>query len=68
MVADLRARAVTPLRELAARFFAGGGAGLGLAAAIVLGLSAWARCSELGPPAQVAPWIRAFDAGTRRDR
>lgn len=49
------------------RLFAGGGAGLGLAAAIILGLSAWARCTDLGPPVPVAPWIR--DGGlARRDR
>lgn len=41
------------------------GAGLGLAAAIVLALTAWARCSELGPVVRVHPAIRALDAGSR---
>ena len=43
----------------------GGGAGLGLAAALALALTAWARCSDLGPPVEVHPAIRAWDAGVR---
>ena len=43
----------------------GGGAGLGLAAALALALTAWARCSDLGPPVEVHPAIRAWDAGAR---
>ena len=42
------------------------GAGLGLAAALVLALTAWARCSELGPVVRVHPAIRALDAGRER--
>lgn len=41
----------------------GGGAGLGVAAALVLALTAWARCSDLGPVPQVLPVV--LDAGTR---
>ena len=43
----------------------GGGAGIGLAAALALLLAAWARCSDLGPEVQVHPAIRAWDAGAR---
>ena len=42
-----------------------GGAGLGLAAALALALTAWARCTDLGPAVQVHPLIRAWDAGAR---
>lgn len=41
------------------------GAGLGLAAAVVLMLTAWARCSELGPVVRVHPAIHVLDAGRR---
>lgn len=41
----------------------GGGAGLGLAAALALLLTAWARCSDLGPVPQVLPVV--LDAGAR---
>jgi hypothetical protein len=35
--------------------------------ALVVGLlTAWARCSDLGPAPQVHPAIRAWDAGVRR--
>lgn len=45
------------------RVLLGGGAGLGVAAALVLALTVWARCSDLGPVPQVLPV--ALDAGTR---
>ncbi len=41
----------------------GGGAGIGLAAALALALTAWARCSDLGPVPQVLPVV--LDAGAR---
>lgn len=39
---------------------------LGTLALVVGLLSAWARCSDLGPPVEVHPAIRAWDAGVRR--
>lgn len=47
------------------RALLGVGAGLGLAAAVVLALAAWARCLDLGPVVRVHPAIRALDAGRR---
>ena len=47
------------------RVLLGGGAGIGLAAALALLLTAWARCSDLGPEVRVHPSIRAWDAGAR---
>jgi hypothetical protein len=47
------------------RFALGGGAGLGLAAALALGLTVWARCSDLGPVPQVLPVV--LDAGARAE-
>lgn len=41
----------------------GGGAGIGLAAALALALTAWARCSDLGPVPRMLPVV--LDAGTR---
>ena len=36
------------------------------AVALLVGLlTAWARCSDLGPPVEVHPAIRAWDAGRR---
>lgn len=40
----------------------GGGDGVGLAAALALALTAWARCADLGPAVQVHPAIRAWGA------
>jgi hypothetical protein len=34
-------------------------------AALALALTAWARCTDLGPAVQVHPSIRAWDAGVR---
>ncbi len=34
-------------------------------ALVVAVLTAWARCSDLGPQVQVHPSIRAWDAGAR---
>jgi hypothetical protein len=34
-------------------------------ALVVAVLTAWARCSDLGPVPQVHPSIRAWDAGVR---
>lgn len=45
------------------RVLLGGGAGIGFAAALALALTAWARCSDLGPVPQVLPV--AWDAGVR---
>lgn len=47
------------------RVLLGGGAGIGLAAALALALTAWARCSDLGPRVEVHPVISAWDAGVR---
>lgn len=47
------------------RVLLGGGAGIGLAAALALAATVWARCSDLGPRVEVHPSIRAWDAGAR---
>ena len=41
------------------------GATFGTVALIVGLLTAWARCSDLGPEVRVHPSIRAWDAGAR---
>ena len=41
------------------------GTGAGAAVLVVLALTAWARCSDLGPVVEVHPAIRALDAGAR---
>ena len=53
------ARLATALRGLSL----GGGAGIGLAAALALLVTVWARCSDLGPVPQVLPVV--LDAGAR---
>jgi hypothetical protein len=52
-------------RPTLGELLAGSGAGIGLAAALALLLTVWARCSDLGPEVQVHPLIRAWDAGAR---
>jgi len=52
-------------RPTVGELLASGGAGIGLAAALALALTVWARCSDLGPPVEVHPLIRAWDAGVR---
>jgi hypothetical protein len=52
-------------RPTVGQLLLGGGAGVGLAAALALALTAWARCSDLGPRVEVHPAIRAWDAGAR---
>jgi hypothetical protein len=42
-----------------------GGATVATLALVVAVLTAWARCSDLGPQVQVHPAIRAWDAGAR---
>ena len=41
------------------------GASATVVASLVLVLSAWARCTDLGEPVRVHPAIRALDAGRR---
>lgn len=55
---------MTPARQLAT----GLGAGAGIVAAAVLALTAWARCTDLGPAARVSPAARAIDASARPSR
>lgn len=38
------------------------GGAAGIVASLVLVLSAWARCTDLGPRVEVHPAIRAWDA------
>jgi hypothetical protein len=41
------------------------GAGFAATVAMILALTAWARCLDLGPRVEVHPAIRAWDAGRR---
>lgn len=52
-------------RRHGARALLGGGAGLGIVAALALALVTWVRCADLGPRVEVHPAIRALDAGAR---
>lgn len=61
---NVRSRTVAWLRRLAGV----GAVTVGPAVVLVLVLSLWAKCTDLGPAATVHPAIRTWDAGRRGNR